>query len=271
MVEGNDAPNKLSRSEPLLAVSAPRLRLGRLETDVSSEDTRFGFGDAVNDEEPSLETLKDSALSFPGVGDSVERPNRRRRGFEEGPVSPCELPSFDAEGERNLELTSLRAPRSSSSVGACDPSARPWPCLSRAVSLGDVTSCPERGGRPRPSPVVPIRVALSIAAPRPLPSTDGPLNDPLSETPVLERFDTRLGTTGLAVDSGLGLSGCVLELKRTEVGTATAAAAAWAAAILVANDGLLRDCEIDPLRECVYKYVWATDGANDCIWECAGV
>ena len=68
---------------------------------MSSEDTRFGFGDAVNDEEPSLEILKDSALSFPGVGDSVERPNRRRRGFEEGPVSPCEnFPSFDDQRER---------------------------------------------------------------------------------------------------------------------------------------------------------------------------
>jgi len=92
MVVGNDAPNKLSRSEPLLvlAVSAPRLRLGRLERDVSSEDTRFGFGDAVLDEEPSLQTPKDSTLSFPGVGDSAERPNKRRRCFKEGPVSPCE-------------------------------------------------------------------------------------------------------------------------------------------------------------------------------------
>jgi len=95
---------------------------------------------------------------------------------------------------------------------------------------------------------------MAVARPE-FPSTDDPLNDPLSETPVLERFDTRLGTTGLTVASGFGLSGRVLELKRTEVGAATAAAAAWAAAILVANNGLFRDCEIDPLRECAYEYV----------------
>ena len=118
-------------------------------------------------------------------------------------------------------------------------------------------------------------MAFSIAEATPFPSIDGH-TDPLSEallrlTPVLERFDTRLGTTALTVASSLGLSGRVLVLNRTEVGTETAAAVAWAAAMLVANEGLFKDCEMDPLRECVYEYVWEMEGANECVWECAGV
>ena len=102
MLEGNAAPNKLSRSEPLLlAVSAPRLGLGRLDMDVSSEDPRFGLGDAVSDEAPSLETFNDSTLSLPGVGDPVARPNRRRRCFEVGLASPCaNILSFNASKGR---------------------------------------------------------------------------------------------------------------------------------------------------------------------------